>query len=64
LRSSAPEGGLDGDDFLLKAEAVITFNLGTDLGNRALELSNKMNQFNLNGKRFSESEWLNFLHGL
>ncbi len=42
LRSSAPEGGLDGDDFLLKGEAVINFNLGTDLrDNRALELINK-----------------------
>ena len=62
LRSSAPEGGLGADDFLLKAEAVITFNLGTDQGDkRALELVNKTNQFNLNGKRFSESEWLNFL---
>jgi len=62
LRSSAPEGGLGADDFLLKAEAVITFNLGTDpRDNRALELINKTNQFNLNGKRFSESDWLSFL---
>jgi len=60
--SSAPKGGLGADDFLLKAEAVITFNLGTDpLDERALELINKTNQFNLNGKRFSESDWLNFL---
>ena len=64
FRSSVPEGGLGADDFLLKAEAVITFNLGTDpRDNRALELINKTNQFNLNGKRFSESEWLNFLRG-
>jgi len=62
LRSSAPEGALGADDFLLKAEAVIIFNLGTDArDNRALELINKTNQFNLNGKRFSESDWLSFL---
>jgi FkbH-like protein len=62
LRSSAPEGGLGAGDFLLKAEAVITFCLGTDArDNRAFELINKTNQFNLNGKRFSESDWLNFL---
>jgi len=28
---------------------------------RAFELLNKTNQFNLNGKRFSESEWRTFL---
>ena len=28
---------------------------------RAFELINKTNQFNLNGKRFSESDWLSFL---
>jgi FkbH-like protein len=62
LRSSAPEGGLGAGDFLLKAEAVITFCLGTDArDSRAFELINKTNQFNLNGKRFSESDWLNFL---
>jgi FkbH-like protein len=62
LRSSAPEGGLGADDFLLKAEAVITFCLAADArDNRAFELVNKTNQFNLNGKRFSESSWLSFL---
>lgn len=62
LRSSAPEGGLRPDDFHLKAEAVVTFRLGTDpRDNRAFELINKTNQFNLNGKRFSESDWLSFL---
>lgn len=62
LRSSAPEGGLGAGEFLLKAEAVITFCLGTDTrDSRAFELINKTNQFNLNGKRFSESDWLSFL---
>ncbi len=62
LRSSAPEGGLGADDFLLKAEAVITFCLAADArDNRAFELVNKTNQFNLNGKRFSDSDWLSCL---
>jgi FkbH-like protein len=62
LENSVPEGRHDTGDFLLKAEAVITFCLGTDArDNRAFELINKTNQFNLNGKRFSESDWLSFL---
>jgi FkbH-like protein len=62
LRSSAPEGGLGADDFLFRAEGVITFCFGSDAHDiRALELINKTNQFNLNGKRFSESDWITFL---
>jgi len=62
LRSSAPGDGIGADDFLLEAEAVITFWLGGDpRDNRVFELVNKTNQFNLNGKRFSESDWLSFL---
>ena len=62
LRGSAPERELGAGDFLLKAEAVITFCLGTDARDiRAFELINKTNQFNLNGKRLSESDWLSFL---
>lgn len=62
LGSAASESGFGADQFLLKAEAVITFSLGADTNdNRALELINKTNQFNLNGKRLSEPEWLNFL---
>jgi FkbH-like protein len=62
LRSSMLERGLGAEDFLRYAEATITFCLGTDTrDNRALDLVNKTNQFNLNGKRFSESEWLRFL---
>ena len=62
LRSSASEGRLGADDFLLKADAVITFCSAADArDNRAFELVNKTNQFNLNGKRFSESDWLSCL---
>jgi FkbH-like protein len=46
------------DDFLKAAEACITFDFaqaGDDV--RAFELVNKTNQFNLNGKRFSEQQW-------
>jgi FkbH-like protein len=46
------------DDFLKAAEACITFDFaqaGDDA--RAFELVNKTNQFNLNGKRFSEQQW-------
>lgn len=51
------------DDFLKAAEGAITFNLSRDGGDkRAFELVNKTNQFNLNGKRFSESEWLRFFN--
>jgi FkbH-like protein len=49
------------DDFLRAANAFLAFRLtreGSDA--RAFELINKTNQFNLNGKRLSESEWLNF----
>ena len=61
LRSSAPREGFGAGEFLLKVRGVITFSLGTDTSdNRAFELINKTNQFNLNGKRFSESDWLNF----
>jgi FkbH-like protein len=59
LKSS---GELNAGDFLLKSDAVITFCLGTDARDvRAFELINKTNQFNLNGRRLSESEWLRSL---
>jgi FkbH-like protein len=64
LRNSTPESALGADDFLIKANAVITFGSGADERDvRAFELINKTNQFNLNGKRFSESDWLSFVQG-
>jgi FkbH-like protein len=61
LRGSVQEPGPTSDDFLRDVEATITFHLGTDArDHRAFELINKTNQFNLNGRRFSESEWLSF----
>jgi FkbH-like protein len=50
------------DDFLKVAEAHIVFDFDKASGDlRAFELVNKTNQFNLNGKRFSESEWRSLL---
>jgi len=61
LRSSSHNGSSSIDDFLVKAEAVITLYFGSDASdNRAFELVNKTNQFNLNGKRYSESDWISF----
>jgi FkbH-like protein len=61
LRSSVQGRGLGAGDFLRNVEATITFCLGTAArDNRAFELINKTNQFNLNGKRLSESDWLSF----
>jgi FkbH-like protein len=53
---------LSADDFLRTAGARIQFTLLKDNCNpRALELVNKTNQFNLNGKRFTEGEWVRYL---
>lgn len=61
LRSSALVDGdgqsMTSDDFLAAAEAEIVFSLRNPPDARALELINKTNQFNLNGRRFTESDW-------
>jgi FkbH-like protein len=50
------------EDFLQQAEGRLTFALSKSVGDpRALELLNKTNQFNLNGKRYDEAAWLAFL---
>ncbi len=47
------------DSFLEQAEAELSFNTTKTPPNpRALELINKTNQFNLNGRRYTEGEWL------
>lgn len=49
-------------DFLEQVGAEITFSVGkTPLDPRALELVNKTNQFNLNGKRYTEAAWRNYV---
>src|SRR5207344_3328470 len=49
------------DEFLRSAEARIGFDCGRTGDIRAFELVNKTNQFNLNGERYTETEWRHFL---
>src|SRR5262249_2677020 len=54
--------GMDQDRFLEGAEAEIVLDTEAETPDpRALELVNKTNQFNLNGRRYSEAEWLTSL---
>ena len=47
--------------FLEQAEAKMNFSFSkAPLDPRALELVNKTNQFNLNGKRYTEASWYNY----
>ena len=64
LRNAAPllealaEGGSASDEFLERADSRISFSSAKNTNNgRALELINKTNQFNLNGKRLNEAAW-------
>ncbi len=53
------EGGARQDLFLSQAEAVLTVRFDPPASDsRVVELVNKTNQFNLNGRRYSEAEWL------
>ncbi len=68
LRSAAPllealgEGANASDEFLQRADSSISFAFSKrNKDGRAFELVNKTNQFNLNGKRYTESEWSAFL---
>jgi FkbH-like protein len=45
------------EDFLSRAEAAMTFDFSVAPDERALELVNKTNQFNLNGQRWTAAEW-------
>jgi len=48
-------------DFIRRLQASIIFDLTkSPTDGRALELINKTNQFNLNGRRFSETEWKSY----
>ena len=49
----------DSDTFLREAKAIVHFDFqASNEDARALELVNKTNQFNLNGTRYTESDWL------
>jgi FkbH-like protein len=61
LRTSLSVAAGSSDEFLKSAGSTITINttrVADDM--RAFELVNKTNQFNLNGRRYSESEWQQF----
>jgi FkbH-like protein len=50
------------ENFLAQAEAELTLSFSKEpIDPRALELVNKTNQFNLNGRRFTEAEWQTYL---
>jgi FkbH-like protein len=63
LRNAAPlleavDGHGTSDEFLKQTDAVVTFDYTKSAkGGRAFELVNKTNQFNLNGRRLTESAW-------
>jgi FkbH-like protein len=60
-RDATQSPGSSAEEFLKTAEACMVFEPVQPNGDaRAFELINKTNQFNLNGKRFNESEWRNF----
>ncbi|WP_031494849.1 HAD-IIIC family phosphatase [Bryobacter aggregatus] len=49
-------------EFLSSLQGTVSFDWRRDPGGgRALELINKTNQFNLNGKRISEGEWQRYM---
>ncbi len=60
--NSVVQGGLGGDDsagFIRDLQGKVIFDSRKDPSNkRLLELINKTNQFNLNGVRVGESEWI------
>jgi FkbH-like protein len=57
----AKSGGATPDSFLAGAEAAIEFTASTSPDERAFELINKTNQFNLNGRRWDKAAWNRYL---
>lgn len=56
--AGAAETGPSEDEFLSQVRAVVTVDSACSAGDgRALELINKTNQFNLNGRRVTEAQW-------
>jgi len=57
-RPSGVEQNSDLDEFLSQAEAELSLSYAKEpRDHRAFELVNKTNQFNLNGRRYTESSW-------
>jgi FkbH-like protein len=62
LRQAAPAVSTDPEAFLAGAEARLEFHFSPGLTDpRPLELINKTNQFNLNGRRLTEDDWRGYL---
>ena len=66
IRASAQIQEMSGDaaspEFLRTLEGTVTLDWSADSSDkRALELINKTNQFNLNGRRIGEAEWRRYL---
>lgn len=51
------EGGSAPEAFLEQAKAIVTFDFSAAGESRTIELVNKTNQFNLNGRRWAEADW-------
>ena len=63
LHNSSNGEGTSLDSFLQDAQASVTISFGKEKDDhRAFELINKTNQFNLNGKRVTESSWMSYLN--
>ena len=61
-RVAAVSGVDGGEEFLAHAEAIVTADFHKSvLNTRAFELLNKTNQFNLNGRRLTDTEWRSLL---
>ena len=56
-------GGTAPEEFLQQIGAVTTFDFAAAREPRVLELVNKTNQFNLNGKRFTQADWQKLVSG-
>jgi FkbH-like protein len=62
LTERRPANDDTANDLLREAEAAITLSFKKEASDpRPLELVNKTNQFNLNGKRYTEASWCSYL---
>src|SRR5262249_51262745 len=63
MRIASTAGEMASGEFIRGLNGAVTFDYHKDPANkRLLELINKTNQFNLNGIRLSEGEWLQLLN--
>ena len=60
FREQASSGAAP-ESFLQQVGAVVTFDFAAGDQPRVLELVNKTNQFNLNGRRYTEADWRKLL---